>query len=99
MRFKKSAPAIIARLNAVNGRLRAADETVRMLIHPSCVETIKDFEQIHIEQSKSGAIQIEKATSGPKKDRTHLTDGLGYYIAAEFPSRTRTGLLDADFGA
>ena len=98
MRFRKSAPAIVARLNAVNGRLRSADEQVRMVVHPSCTETIKDFEQVHIEQAKTGAIQIEKATSGPKKDRTHLTDGLGYYVAAEFPSRTRTGLVDADIG-
>jgi hypothetical protein len=98
MRFQRAAPAIIARLNAVNARLRNADGMIRMVVDPKCKETLKDLEQVHLKQKTSGGIEIEKATKGPKADRTHLTDGLGYYIAEVFPTRSRSAARDADFG-
>lgn len=98
MRFGSSAPAVVARLNAVNARLRNADGMVRMVVAPSCPELVKDFEQVHISQRPSGGIDIEKATKGPKAERSHLSDGLGYYIAEVYPTRARSSARDVDFG-
>jgi hypothetical protein len=56
----------------VNARLRNADGMIRMVVDPKCKETLKDLEQVHLKQKTSGGIEIEKATKGPKADRTHL---------------------------
>lgn len=94
MRFRSKAPAVVARLNAMNARLLAADGFVRMVVDPdACPETVKDLEQVHL---KAGAhhVEIDKPTKGPAALRTHLSDALGYYVAAAHPARVHTDLVD-----
>src|SRR5690606_30575019 len=72
LHFARRAPAVVARLNAMNARFLAADRFVRMVVDPdACPELIKDFEQVHL---KEGAhhVEIDKPKSGPGKLRSHL---------------------------
>lgn len=95
MRFLTKAPAVIARLNAMNGRLKNAAGDVRMLVDAGCGNVIRDFEQVHL---KDGAhhVEIDKPTKGPKAMLTHLSDGIGYYVARAFPVRASRGAVDVD---
>lgn len=75
------------RINSVNTRLKSGAGVVRMMVDPrNCPNLILDFEGVVT--VKGGTGEIDK-----KKDpmRTHLTDGLGYYIEKEYPIRTRDG--------
>lgn len=84
-RVPKSNPAERARLNAVNTRLRSGDGTVRLMVDPvKAPMTVKDFEGVRLLAGGSG--EIDKKAD-PKL--THLTDGLGYYVESEFPTRKR----------
>lgn len=95
MRFLPRAPAVQARCNAVNARLRSAAGEIRMLVDAGCTHVIRDFEMVTL---KDGAhhFEIDKPTSGSKALLTHLTDGLGYYIARAFPMRGPGGSVDVD---
>jgi hypothetical protein len=95
MRFATKAPAVVARLNAVNGRLQNALGEVRVIVDSACVAMIRDLEQVHLVEG-GHHVEIEKATSGAKKLLSHLTDGLGYYIARAFPMRGPGGSVDVD---
>ena len=46
--------------------------------------TVKDFEGVRLLEGGSG--EIDKKND-PKQ--THLTDGLGYYVVAEYPVRRK----------
>lgn len=74
------------RVNAMNTRLKANDGTVRMLVNPSCKHTVKDFEGVQTVEGGSG--ELDKHSD---KKLTHLTDGIGYYVAYKFPVQGRTG--------
>ncbi len=75
------------RVNAVNSRLKAMDGTVRMMVDPGkCPELVRDLEGVVLVKGGSGEIDKKKDPA-----RTHLTDGLGYYIAKEFPTRKVEG--------
>jgi hypothetical protein len=43
MRVPRSNPAIKETINAINARLKSADETISLLIHPRCDRLIQDF--------------------------------------------------------
>lgn len=73
-----------ARINTVNWRLRAADETVSMLVDPECRHTVEDFESVTLVE---GTGEINKGKG--QEMWTHLTDGLGYYLHREFPLEDR----------
>jgi hypothetical protein len=82
-----------ARVNAMNSRLKTTDGTVRMMVDMTrAPEMVKDLEGVAL--LKGGSGEIDKKID-PK--RTHLTDGLGYYIERMFPvsgeglSRVRLG--------
>lgn len=79
-------PSERARINAMNSRLRTADGRIGLLVDPSCVETVKDFEGVRYLQG--GAGEIDK-----KHDpmRTHLTDGIGYAVEKLHSTKQRTG--------
>lgn len=72
-------PAVRSRINAVNSRLRSASGTVRMIVDSSCKHLIEDFEGVCWDD-KTG--DIDKKSSPML---THLSDGLGYYVAKEHP--------------
>lgn len=79
-RVPRSNPPERTRVNAVNSRLRSMDDQVHLLVDKKCKRMIKDFEGVRLVKGSAG--EIDKKTD---KNLTHLTDGLGYYIAKEFP--------------
>ncbi len=96
MRFAPKAPPVVARLNSVNARLRAADDRVRLLVDPDAApETVRDFELVKL---KDGAqhVEIDKPTSEPGKLRTHVLDSLGYGLHALHPIRTGNRSVEVD---
>ena len=82
VRFRVPAanPKERVRVNAMNSRCSTADGTVKLLVDPACKHTIADFEGVS--NKKNGSGDIDK-TSDPKL--THLSDGIGYYVAKAFP--------------
>lgn len=83
LKVDKSNPTERSRINAVNSRLLSQNGTIRMMVDPAhAPETVKDFEGVRLLEGGSG--QIDK-----KHDPTltHLTDGVGYYVARTYPLR------------
>lgn len=80
-RVPSSNPTERARINAVNTRLKSGDGEIHMMVDPiHAPNVVKDFEGVRLLAGGSG--ELDKKAD-PKL--THLTDGLGYYIADEFP--------------
>ena len=80
VRVKRSAPAVIDRVNAVNKIMESC------IIDPKCKGFIRDLEQTN---NKEGTREIDKSD----KSKTHFTDGFGYFVEYEYPVRkpiTRT---------
>ena len=73
-RVPTSNPAVKDRINCVNAKL--SKDHIR--INPSCIKLIQDFEQV---------VWNEKGNELDKADiqRTHITDGAGYFILVEYP--------------
>ena len=71
-----SHPLVRDRINAVNGKLCAADQTRSLFVGPNCRKTIEALEK---QEYKEG-------TSEPDKDSgfDHINDALGYYIYTRF---------------
>ncbi len=76
-RLKRSNPFVKDRVNAVNSMLRNTRGEVRLRVHPRCKYLIRDFETVAWSE---GGGEINKRDS----ERTHASDGLGYYISYEF---------------
>ncbi len=83
-RVAKSNPAVRDRVRLMNAKLCAATGEVRMTVNPSCVELIKDLEQVVY---KENSVVIDKERDAR---RTHLSDALGYLVWQEFEG-TRPG--------
>ena len=98
LHFKRSAPPVVARVNTVNLRLRAAgDRLVRLVVDPDeAPELVKDFRLV---KRKDGAkaLEIDKPNKGEGRLRSHVSDAVGYYLTAEFPARGVGKLRDADY--
>jgi hypothetical protein len=74
-------PAVRARVNAVNTRLKAGDGTVRMMVDPArAPNVVKDLEGVRLLAGGSG--EIDKRADPAL---SHISDGLGYFIARVFP--------------
>lgn len=80
----KTNPNVRDRINAVNGRLRATNGDVRMMVDPRhCPHLIKDFEGVTILEGSAGELDKKSAPQ-----LTHISDAIGYYIHSEFgPNR------------
>jgi phage terminase large subunit-like protein len=78
-------PLEVDRVNAMNSALRDAQGATHLIIDPSCREVIADFEQVLADPR--GGIKKTYNRKDPYSRRTHLTDGIGYYIAQEMPVR------------
>lgn len=77
-RVARSAPAVRSRLNAVNGRLRAADNTVGLVVDPRAAPmVVRDFEGVEAD----AAGDLRKVAGDPL---THLSDAIGYYVFERF---------------
>ena len=73
VRVRPRNPSVIARVNAVNKSLEHD-----LVIDPKCRYLIEDLEKVCNIQ---GTRDIDKR----QKDRTHMTDALGYFIEYNFP--------------
>jgi len=83
MRVPRANPSERSRVNAVNTRLKSGSDRIHLMIDPIAAPNIvRDFEGVRLLSGGSG--EIDKKID-PKL--THLSDGLGYYIAKEFPVR------------
>jgi hypothetical protein len=79
-RVQKKNWAERVRINSVNSRFLSATGDVRFLIDPvNCPELAIDFDEV--QTVKGGSGEIDKSDG----DRTHHTDGAGYYITRRFP--------------
>lgn len=65
-------------MNAVNAMLENTGGLSRLTHHPRCNALRKDFETIEWVENGSG---IDKS----RRDRTHASDAIGYFIEHEFP--------------
>lgn len=83
MKVPESNPLEVDRINAVNVALRDPYGASHLVIDPSCQETITDFEQVL--SDPRGGLKKTYNRSDPYSRRTHLTDGLGYWVHYEMP--------------
>ena len=85
----KANPEVRDRVNSVNARLRNHRGDVRLLIDPKCKELIRDLEEVSWAVDKQGAAlgEINKT----HKDRTHLSDALGYCVAQVYSLKGKVG--------
>lgn len=82
-------PAERARVNAMNTRLLTGDGVIRLMVDPArAPNVVKDLEGVRTLAGGSGEID-KKATPA----LTHISDGLGYYVEAEFPVVKRTAIV------
>lgn len=85
-----SNPAERARVNAMNTRLKTTAGDVRMMVDGKRAPyTVKDLEGVRALAGGSG--EIDKRAD---KRLTHLTDGLGYYVARKFPVAPNIGVVE-----
>jgi phage terminase large subunit len=84
-RVPRANPSVRERLNLMNSKLRSASGDVELVVNPKCKELIKDFEQVSY---KEDSTQIDKDKD---RQRTHLSDALGYLLWQEFRSGARIG--------
>jgi hypothetical protein len=86
--YKTKNPAVVDRVNAVNGLLCNAAEQERkerrFYIDPSCRELLTDLEEVRWKVDANGNTYDEIDKRDPK--RTHSSDALGYYVEAEHGS-------------
>lgn len=71
-----------ARINAMNSRLCSADGMRRLMVDPVYApHTAKDLDGVCVLPGSAG--ELDKVSD---KKLTHLSDALGYYVVAEFPT-------------
>lgn len=80
-----SNPTDIHRINAINRLLQVpVSGEVKLLIDPSCDETISDLEQVVL-NNKGGIKKVYNRRDSYSK-RTHTSDALGYWLANAAPT-------------
>ena len=68
----------------MNSRCRSFDNTIKLLVHPDKAPHVVDcLEGTALCDDGSG--KIHKVGGDPL---THLSDGIGYYVAEEYPIET-----------
>lgn len=78
-----SNPHVKDRINTMNAKLRAADGTNHLWIHPRCTALIKDFERVVFKAGSAG-ITLDQTTDPML---THMSDAVGYAVSALDPLR------------
>ena len=73
-RVPRSNPLIRERVNLMNSKLRPASGEIQLSVDRRCKELIKDLEQVSYKEDSN---QIDKDRD---RNRTHLSDALGYLI-------------------
>lgn len=73
-------PPVRDRINAMNARLKAVNGDIRMMVDPAhAPHVVKDLEGVTLLEGSAGEIDKKSAPQ-----LTHISDGAGYYVAAEF---------------
>jgi hypothetical protein len=87
VRYKvpKANPSVRERINLMNSKLRSASGEISLRVDPQCKELIRDFEQVCFKQD---SYQIDKDRD---RQRTHLSDALGYLLWQECRPGTSIG--------
>lgn len=81
IRVPRRNPPERVRVNAVNSRLRSADGLVRMVIDGQAApRLVEDLDGVRLLEGGSGELDKRR-----DPHLSHLSDALGYYVAAEFP--------------
>ena len=90
-RVSKGSPPVRPRINAVNSRLKAMDETVHLLVDAAkAPHVVKDFDGV---AWKTGAAdEIEKEANSTL---THVSDAIGYYLERAYPIARHTTISTA----
>ena len=78
-------PSVRERINLMNSKLRTAAGEIGLLVDNTCKELVKDFEQVCFKQD---SYQIDKDRD---RQRTHLSDALGYLLWQEFKPGASVG--------
>jgi hypothetical protein len=88
VRYKvpKSNPCVRDRCNLMNRQLRSAAGNIGMLVDPKCKELIMDLEQVSYKQ-ESNIIDKDR-----DRQRTHLSDALGYLLWQECRPQPPSGV-------
>ena len=73
----RSAPAVVDRINEVNGLLCNSEGRRRLLVHPDCKQLADSLDLLAY---KEGTSLPDKSTG-----HDHITDALGYLVHVEFP--------------
>lgn len=85
MMVRKSNPPERVRVNSVNARLRTADGKTHAKFDPvNCAHLIEDLDSVTLIEGGSG--ELDKDSD---KEKTHISDAFGYYIAECFPIQSR----------
>ena len=79
IKYRRRAPLVSDRVNAVNRMLKSAEGVVRLRVDASCKHLINALEQTIY---KKGTREVDKSLG-----IEHSTDALGYCIEIEFPVR------------
>jgi hypothetical protein len=78
-------PHVRDRINCVNSRLRNKFGDPQLFLSPGCKELIRDLEEVCYTTDTTGSPTTELNKSD--RNRTHMSDALGYYISQAFPLR------------
>ena len=79
IKFRRKAPLVADRINAVNRMLKSADGRVRLRVDRNCKHCVTALEQVIY---KPGTREVDKTMN-----IEHIADGIGYCIDLEFPVR------------
>jgi hypothetical protein len=82
-------PGVRERVACVTSRLSNSHLDARLLVDPSCLELIKDLEQVTWRLDSTGAPTGELDKTD--KARTHASDALGYFVSQVFPLKPPIG--------
>jgi Terminase large subunit, T4likevirus-type, N-terminal len=89
LRSAKNNPGVRDRVNLVNAKLCSAAGERRLFVDPQCRELLRDLERVRWKADATGRPTSELDKSD--RMRTHVSDALGYYVAAAFERRGSVG--------
>jgi hypothetical protein len=90
MRRRHANPGILDRVNAVNTMLKSASGVSRLFVDDvMCPELVKDFRRVKF-QTDPGGNSTGLLDKGDK-NRTHISDALGYMVEFNFALKIRSG--------
>ncbi len=89
MKAGQANPGVRDRVNIVNSRLCSAMGERRLFVDPKCRELLMDLDRVSWKLDDTGRVSSELDKSDKK--RTHMSDALGYYLAAAFAGKGTFG--------